>query len=1014
MRSGSGSINRNRFKTALYWAFGGIVAVLVTTVGLALYMTTQLGQAVENTTHEILPETLAALRLSERSALLAALAPTLASARDDGELQQLAERLDELIQDIMLSITRLGVRVAPDTVTVLRDRVLLLAHTLQTLKEANAERIVLGQRQSERLAEIRKAHSEFNDTVSPVIYGVTSLSQLLAKRGVRQQVTGLQGLQEQHLQLVLSSMALRLGLESARAAPASSDLTQVWEAASRSLREALDRLAAARHLRLQAELAQLATVAERFLKTEPSNEQFDSRRGQFEAAFDHYLEQVKLHSATHLREALEEAQTALAKLIEQMTRDLGYALDIRAEGNLLFALLATSAEANEPNTLVALQDRFKRSYEIFEGAAGTFQTSELARRNPVLADNVNSINKHLTLFGAEQNSLFTIRQQSLRVEEQIQVRLAEGRRIAKALTEQIDSLVGRVQLDTEALQQALANQQQALTWTLMWVCAGGLLLAGLIAYGSARILERHERDLHDAKEAADRANLIKSEFLANMSHEIRTPMNGVLGTLDLLKTTGMGGKQLCYLDTAQSSAKNLLRIINDILDVSKLESGRLSLEQIEFDLHHQVEETVGLLANEAQRKDLELVCLVAQQVPQRVLGDPTRLHQILTNLLSNAIKFTEQGEVVLRVELAAAGQLRFLVRDTGIGMAEAQQAQIFDAFVQADGSTTRKYGGTGLGLTISRQLVALMGGTLTVQQSALGQGSVFSFALPLEAAGTPPLVRRSLARAGQRVLVVDDNVASRQALREYLEAWDIQPTVVENGTTALEVLRSESRAGCSYQLVLLDRQMPILDGLALAHAIRADQALKNLWLVMLGAERPLEGGRVADAWLNKPVRGSELYQVLAEALGIEPAERAMVNALSDERKALALKQKRVLLVEDNLVNQLVCHEMLLQLGATVVLTNNGQEALVALAAHDFDLVLMDCQMPEMDGYEATQEIRRLEQAEQRTRLPIIALTAHAMPGDREKCLDMGMDDYLMKPFQFAEFKALLERWLAAG
>ena len=343
-------------------------------------------------------------------------------------------------------------------------------------------------------------------------------------------------------------------------------------------------------------------------------------------------------------------------------------------------------------------------------------------------------------------------------------------------------------------------------------------------------------------------------------------------------------------------------------------------------------------------------------------------------------------------------------------MTGSEQARIFDAFVQADGSTTRKYGGTGLGLTISRRLVALMGGTLTVQ-SVPGGGSEFSFALQLKTIAVPPSKMAPPPWTGQRVLVVDDNTASRQALVELLQAWGVEPTAVESGTDALQALRCTLAADHPYQLALLDRHMPAMDGLTLAHAVRADQALRATRLVMLGAEPSSADRTVVDAWLNKPIRSVELHEILARLVGADRVRLPSADSPGDGQEQRSLAGRRVLLVEDNFVNQLICQEMLVGLGLDAAIADNGREALRALEDNVYDLVLMDCQMPEMDGYEATRVIRAREQAQQQPRLPILALTAHAMVGDRERCLEAGMDDYVTKPFRYEDIKALLERWL---
>ncbi len=890
---GVADTGRSKFRAVLCLAFGGIAVILMTAVGLALYTSDQLGQAVERTTHEVLPETLAALRLSERSALLVALAPALANASDREQSQRLADQLDGLVREIDAHIARLNVRIDPNTIAILRDRVAFLATTLQTLKAANANRIALNNQQAAMLAEIGTLHGEMNDIVSPVVYGVNSLNQLLTKRLVRQQATTMRGLQEQRVQQILAIMELRLLLDRLTAARRNHGKNGVnlRQDEIEPIRAAFDRLRSAQGDGQDQRFAQLAVVAERFLRRKPPLQWSETSDREFGTALDSYLEWLKPHLAKELQEELDQTQSTVLASIEQMARNMGHALDIRGEGNLLFAVLAAVTEVNDVDNLVVLRERFKRSHDIFWIAVETFRTSELARRNPVLADNVANIEKRLAAFGEGERSMFAVRQDILNLNDQIQRWLADSRRIVKAVTDQIDELVGRVQTDIEVLQTALATRQHALTWWLAWVCGGGLLLAGLIAYWTGRVLDRHERDLRAAKATADRAHEAKSRFLANMSHEIRTPMNGVLGMLDLLERTTVDSRQRGYLEMARSSAGKLLTVINDILDVSKLEAGRLTMERIEFDLRRQVEEVATLLASEARRKGLDMVCAVAEQAPRRVRGDPTRLHQVLTNLLGNAIKFTERGEVEVRVEPVEDGRLRFAIRDTGVGMTEVEQAQVFDAFVQADGSTTRKFGGTGLGLTISRQLVTLMGGTLTVR-SAPGQGSELSFVLSLETVADPPLAPGSAAPPN----------------------------------------------------------------------------------------------RAADDPAVDPSR-------------------------NDQEADLSRQGKRVLLVEDNLVNQLLCQEMLAQLGLSVVVADNGREALAALAGETFDLVLMDCQMPEMDGYEATRAIRAREQEQNQKHLPIIALTAHAMPSDREKCLAAGMDDYLAKPFQYEQLKELLGRWL---
>jgi len=544
-----------------------------------------------------------------------------------------------------------------------------------------------------------------------------------------------------------------------------------------------------------------------------------------------------------------------------------------------------------------------------------------------------------------------------------------------------------------------------------------------VSDGQARELAARALDLEHARALAEAASRAKSQFLANMSHELRTPMNGVLGMTELLLATDLTARQQHFARTARQSGELLLGIINDILDFSKIEAGKLELECTDFELLALVEETVELFAERAQRKSLELICTLNEALPHAVQGDSLRLRQILINLLNNAIKFTAQGEVVVRVTpLEATADtvlVCFEVRDTGVGIPHELQGRIFESFAQADGSTTRQYGGTGLGLAIAKQLVEMMGGCMRVE-SIPGQGATFWFTARFSTATATPLacpVPRADLR-GVRVLIVDDNATNREILHEQCVAWGMHSHSADGGPSALAVLRAGVAQGTPYELALLDLHMPEMDGLALAHAIKAEPALATMRLVLLtsvGGDSEVQEARRAGITytLIKPVRATQLYDRLTAVMGT-------TNALADTgelpRPSLVASQPslsgKVLLAEDNPVNQEVATNMLASLGCRVTVTATGREAMAALARAAYDVVLMDVQMPEMDGLAATRAIRKREVHTGSGHTPIIALTANAFAQDCAACLAAGMDDYLSKPFTLGQLQATLARWLA--
>jgi len=854
-------IKERSFIKKLTFAFSTIAVILILSVTLFIYLSNQLHTAVDQTANHILPDSMASMRLSEHSALLAATATALSNAQSKNEIDLIFSTLNDLIIEINHNANRLILGGSKySSIDKIKKNISTMSDSLIDLRKYVQLQLQIKDEYKQAMNQINIVHSELEDTINPVVWGTSSLSRLLGKRTVRRVTKPFIHNYNQHFSNISELLELQ---------------TQDQEISSSEKNEVHTNKPSANQ-----------NTPQKHTKPEFSHLLLNHDEN-VEAIFNK-LEQALAKEKINLREHYEHnikgMKKSLDAFIETTIQNMRDSLEIKAEGNQLLSILTTVADANDEKTITKLLGRFQRSRTIFMRASDSFLNGELAKRNPILARNVKTLKSKFNILDKKPDDLFSIRRQQLNIENEIHKLITSNRIIAQQLKSQTEELTNLEQAKAVKLSHELSTNLTKNTILMLLVSSFGIVLTVIIGYVTTRTLDIHEKELYQsnillenekerANQMADKAkaaSIAKSQFLANMSHEIRTPLNGVLGVCQILQDTPLNKEQKELLETMNHSGHSLLGIINDVLDYSKIESGKIQLEQAPFNLASLIDNLIQLLSPGAISKNLIIKNNIQEQ-RWSLLGDAIRINQVITNLVGNAIKFTTNGNItisaIINEQTEKTVNFTVSITDTGIGISEEEQCHIFEDFTQADISTTRKYGGTGLGLTISQKIIKLMGGKLEVK-SQLGKGSTFSFTLTLDKAKEKIFSRRT-----------------------------------------------------------------------------------------------------------------------------------------EDRKT-SHKQSKVLLVEDDRVNQMIAVKMLKKLNCEVIVANNGQEAIDQLSKTTFNIVFMDIQMPIMDGIEATEKIRKTD-----TKTTIIAMTANVMKDDKEHCLRVGMNDFIPKPVKRDNLDDALSKWL---